>query len=67
MVSRLNYSGNQLPAGLQTLNILARVTGTNGNNPTLSSIYGTIQTTGFGTANLFLINPAGFLLARTPL
>jgi filamentous hemagglutinin family protein len=46
---------------LPTSNILARVTGTNGNNPTLSSILGTIQTTGFGNANLFLMNPAGFL------
>src|SRR6478672_4173115 len=44
-----------------TSNILARVTGMNGNNPTLTSIYGTIQTTGFGSANLFLMNPAGFL------
>jgi filamentous hemagglutinin family protein len=44
-----------------TDNILARVTGTNGNNPTFSSIYGTIQTTGFLNANLFLMNPAGFL------
>jgi filamentous hemagglutinin family protein len=41
---------------LPTSNILARVTGGN-----LSSIYGTIQTTGFGNANLFLMNPAGFL------
>jgi filamentous hemagglutinin family protein len=48
-------------SGLATSNILARITGTNGNNPTLSSIYGTIQTTGFGNANLFLMNPAGFL------
>jgi filamentous hemagglutinin family protein len=42
--------------GLPTSNILGRVTGGN-----LSSIYGTIQTTGFGSANLFLMNPAGFL------
>jgi filamentous hemagglutinin family protein len=48
-------------SGLPTSNILSRVTGTGGNNPTLSSIYGTIQTTGFGNANLFLMNPAGFL------
>src|SRR5579884_243485 len=48
-------------SSLATSNILARVTGTNGNSPTLSSIYGTIQTTGFGNANLFLLNPAGFL------
>jgi filamentous hemagglutinin family protein len=42
--------------GLPTSNILGRVTGGN-----LSSIYGIIQTTGFGNANLFLMNPAGFL------
>jgi filamentous hemagglutinin family protein len=47
--------------GLPTSNILARVTGSSGNNPTLSSIYGTIQTTNFPGANLFLMNPAGFL------
>lgn len=41
---------------LPTMNILGRVTG--GNN---SNIFGTIQTTGFGNANLFLMNPAGFL------
>jgi len=43
-------------SGLATTNILGRVTGGN-----LSAIYGTIQTTGFGGANLFLMNPAGFL------
>src|SRR5690242_1583677 len=43
-------------SNLPTSNILGRVTGGN-----LSSIYGTIQTTGFGNANLFLMNPAGFL------
>lgn len=43
-------------SGLPTSNILARVTGGH-----LSSIFGTIQTTGFGGANLFLMNPAGFL------
>src|SRR5215472_10184077 len=43
-------------SGLATSNILGRVTGGN-----LSTIFGTIQTTGFGTANLFLMNPAGFL------
>ncbi|PWT73917.1 MAG: hypothetical protein C5B60_07535, partial [Chloroflexi bacterium] len=43
-------------SGLPTSNILGRVTGGN-----LSTIFGTIQTTGFGTANLFLMNPAGFL------
>jgi filamentous hemagglutinin family protein len=57
-----DLNGVQLPPGLLTSNILARVTGTDGNHPTLSSIYGAIQTTGFGTANLFLMNPAGFLI-----
>jgi filamentous hemagglutinin family protein len=41
---------------LPTSNILGRVTGGN-----ISNIFGTIQTTGFGTANLFLMNPTGFL------
>ena len=43
-------------SGLATSNILGRVTGGN-----ISNIFGTIQTTGFGNANLFLMNPAGFL------
>lgn len=43
-------------SGLATSNILGRVTGGN-----VSNIFGTIQTTGFGNANLFLMNPAGFL------
>src|SRR4029077_1091863 len=43
-------------SGLPTSNILGRVTGGN-----ISNIFGTIQTTGFGSANLFLMNPAGFL------
>ena len=46
-------------AGLPTSNILGRVTGGNA-----SIIYGLIQTNGpggFGNANLFLMNPAGFL------
>ena len=42
--------------GLPTSNILGRVTGGN-----ISNIFGTIQTTGFGNANLFLMNPVGFL------
>ncbi|MDZ4853864.1 MAG: filamentous hemagglutinin N-terminal domain-containing protein, partial [Nitrospirota bacterium] len=42
--------------GLPTSNILGRVTGGN-----ISNIFGAIQTEGFGNANLFLINPAGFL------
>ena len=43
-------------SGAATSNILGRVTGGN-----ISNIFGTIQTTGFGNANLFLMNPAGFL------
>ena len=43
-------------SGLTTSHILGRVTG---DNP--SSIFGTIQTTGFGNANLFLMNPAGIV------
>jgi len=43
--------------GLPTSNILGRVTG-----GTLSNIDGTIQTTGFGSANLFLMNPSGIVL-----
>jgi filamentous hemagglutinin family protein len=43
-------------SGLATSNILGRVTGGN-----VSNIFGTIQTTGFGNANLFMMNPAGFL------
>ena len=43
-------------SGLATSNILGRVTGGN-----MSNIFGTIQTTGFGNANLFLMNPTGFL------
>jgi filamentous hemagglutinin family protein len=46
--------------GLPTLNILSRVTG---GNP--SQIYGTIQTTDFPGANLFLMNPAGVLFGAT--
>jgi filamentous hemagglutinin family protein len=51
-----DVNGNPLAAGLPTSNILGRVTG---GNP--STIFGTIQTTGFGNANLFLMNPTGFL------
>lgn len=43
-------------AALPTTNILSRVTG---GNP--SNILGTIQTQGFGHANLFLMNPAGIV------
>ncbi len=41
---------------LATSNILGRVTG-----PNPSSIFGTIKTTDFGNANLFLMNPAGII------
>ncbi len=51
-----DLNGTPLAAGLPTSNILGRVTG---GNP--SNIFGAIQTTGFGNANLFLMNPAGFL------
>jgi filamentous hemagglutinin family protein len=51
-----DLAGNPLAPGLPTSNILGRVTGGN-----VSNIFGTIQTTGFGNANLFLMNPAGFL------
>jgi filamentous hemagglutinin family protein len=43
-------------SGLATSNILGRVTGGN-----MSDIFGSIQTTGFGNATLFLMNPAGFV------
>ena len=46
--------------GLPTSNILSRVTGGN-----QSQIYGTIRTTDFGNANLFLMNPAGVLFGPT--
>ncbi len=47
-------------SGWATQNILSRVTG---GNP--SNIYGTIDTTAFPNANLFLINPAGILFGPT--
>ena len=46
--------------GLPTSNILGRVTG---GNP--SNIDGIVQTTGFGNANLFLVNPSGIVLGPT--
>ena len=46
----------QNDSGLATSNILGRVTG-----GMQSDIFGTIRTTDFGAANLFLINPAGWL------
>jgi filamentous hemagglutinin family protein len=51
-----DLNGNPLSAGLPTSNILARVT-----TPNPSVIFGSIQTTGFGDANLFLMNPAGII------
>jgi filamentous hemagglutinin family protein len=51
-----DLNGSALAAGLPTSNILARVTGN-----IRSDIFGTIQTSGFGSANLFLMNPNGFL------
>ena len=52
-----NHIANFLnETALPTTNILGRVTG---GNP--SNILGTIQTTGFGSANLFLVNPAGIV------
>ncbi|MCK4705523.1 MAG: filamentous hemagglutinin N-terminal domain-containing protein, partial [Gammaproteobacteria bacterium] len=45
---------------IPTTNILSRVTG-----GAPSDIYGTIQTTGFTGANLYLINPAGILFGAT--
>ena len=48
-----NFSND---SGLPTSNILSRVTGGDASN-----IFGSIQTTGFGDASLFLLNPAGVL------
>src|SRR5215472_1997057 len=55
----IDLAGNPLAAGLPTSNILGRI---NGGNP--YSIFGLIQTNGpggFPNANLFLMNPNGFL------
>jgi filamentous hemagglutinin family protein len=46
--------------GLATTNILGRITGGQ-----VSNILGTIKTTNFGAANLFLINPAGWVFGPT--
>jgi len=55
-VPNLNIANFFNDSGLATSNILGRVTGGN-----ISNIFGAIQTQGFGNANLFLMNPAGFL------
>jgi len=47
-------------SGLATTNILARVTG---GNP--SQIFGTIDTSNFAGANLFLMNPSGILFGSS--
>ncbi|HEU4504469.1 MAG TPA: filamentous hemagglutinin N-terminal domain-containing protein [Nitrospira sp.] len=55
----VDLNGSLLPSNLLTSNILGRI---NGGNP--SSIFGMIQTNGSGgfpNANLFLMNPNGFL------
>ena len=48
-------------SGLATSNILGRVTGGN-----VSNIFGTFQTTNFGNANLYLMNPMGIVLVPMP-
>ncbi len=56
-----NHIANFLnDSGLETSNILGRVTG---GNP--SNIFGMIQTTGFENANLFLMNPSGIVFGPT--
>jgi len=52
-----NFSNN---TNLPTTNILSRVTGGN-----VSNIFGRIQTSGFGSAALWLINPAGVVFGPT--
>src|SRR5437660_216158 len=52
-----NFSNN---SGLTTSNILARVT-----DGLRSDIFGTIRTTNFGSANLYLINPSGVVFGPT--
>lgn len=52
-----NFQNN---TGLFTTNILGRVT-----ENVRSDIFGTIRTSDFGNANLFLMNPAGFLFGPT--
>ena len=53
-----NFSTLNTPAGSGAIsNILGRVTGGN-----ISNIYGTLRTTEFGNANLFLMNPSGIVI-----
>src|SRR3972149_11020147 len=52
-----NFSND---TGLATRDILGRVTGGE-----VSNVFGRIQTEGFGAANLFLINPAGWIFGST--
>ena len=49
---------NETP--LPTSNIIGRI-----NGGQVSNIWGTIQTTGFGAANLYLTNPSGFIFGPT--
>ena len=56
-----NHIANFLnETALPTNNIIGRI-----NGGLVSNIWGTIQTTGFGAANLYLINPAGFIFGPT--
>ena len=55
-VGSVDLAGEPLASGLPTSNILGSVTGGD-----TSNILEAIQTTNFPGANLFLINPAGFL------
>jgi len=56
-----NHIANFLnDTALPTSNIFGRI-----NGGQVSNIWGTIQTTGFGSANLYLINPSGFVFGPT--
>jgi filamentous hemagglutinin family protein len=56
-VGRIEVANFLNDTGLGTDNIIARVTG-----QTQSQVLGWIDTTGFGAANFYLINPAGILI-----